>query len=162
MPRPGYFCLAFAFLTGVAGLTASSEPRDDAVAPAGDLDLHYDAEAWDVTSGGTGTHVTCRADGCRGVSLAITVADPDEPPCTEALLTSYWGTEDAKMVRTSALSFIVTTHDFGCRNLAGGAVYACTAHAGKTYLVAAPGDHCQTPWQHDEIVLGVLDGLRPR
>lgn len=130
--------------------------------PVGDLDLHYDPEAWDVTSGETGTHVACRADGCRDVSLTIAVADPAEAPCTEALLTGYWGTEEATKVDTDTLSFIVTTHDLGCRNRAGGPVYACTAHAGKTYFVNAPGDHCQTPWQHEDIVLGVLRGLRPR
>jgi len=161
--------LASCLFLGIVALVASPVGEAPAAAvevmataPVGGLDLLYDPTIWNVTSDERGTQVVCQAHDCRDVYLTITVADPEESPCTEALLTGYWGTDAATTVKANALSFLVTTLDFGCRNLAGGPLYACTAHRDKTYFVAAPGDHCHTPWHHEDIVLGVLQGLRPR
>ena len=62
----------------------------------------------------------------------------------------------------AGLTFLVAEGDFGCRNLAGGPVRACTTHGGKTYLFDAPGQRCHTAWHAGERVNEILQGLRPR
>ena len=62
----------------------------------------------------------------------------------------------------AGLTFLIAEGDFGCRNLAGGPVRACTTYAGKTYMFDAPGQHCHTQYRAAERVNEILRGLEPR
>ena len=156
--------LFIAFLLLAAPVHAKA-PRVNGLAWIGGLELSFDANRWDVNGADTAYDVYCKTPGCAHTSIAITIA-PEAAACApEALVFADADPAFPGRIDTfshAGLTFLIAEGDFGCRNLAGGPVRACTTHGGKTYLFDAPGQHCQTQYKASERVNEILQGLRPR
>ena len=160
--RPLACLIVFLLLAPAAYAQA---PRVNGLAWIGDLELGFDASRWDVNGADTAYDVYCKTPGCANTTIAITIA-PGADACTPEAL-AFADADPAFPGRIdefshAGLTFLVAEGDFGCRNLAGGPVRACTTHGGKTYLFDAPGQHCHTSRQAGEHVNEILQGLRPR
>ncbi len=146
----------------------------EAIARIGDLDLPYDPGRWQVTQSDAATRIICiDRDDCFGARILAGTA-PDEGPesCSETAMQARLrlGPEDigisiGKGLTSSrvvnGLVLYEATADIGCRNLAGGPVFACIHHAGTAYTFDAPGNHCHTHFGHERVVDDLLSGLRP-
>ncbi len=160
--RPLALLVAFLLLAPAAH---AKPPQVNGLAWIGDLELRFDAGRWDVNGAETAYDVYCKAYDCFHTTIAITIIDrPDA--CTPEVLAfkdarpSFPGRTDG--FSHTGLTFLIAEGDFGCRNLAGGPVRACTTYAGKTYLFDAPGQHCHTHFKAPARVDEILQGLRPR
>ncbi len=161
--RPLAFFVALLLLAPAA---YAKPPRTNGVAWVGGLALHFDANRWDVNGANTAYDVYCKTLDCSGTTIAIAIADATATACTPEALT-FKDADPAFRARTdrfghAGLNFLVSEGDFGCRNLSGGPVHACTTYAGKTYMFDAPGQGCKTRAGAAEWVNEILQGLQPR
>ncbi len=161
--RPFAFFIAFLLLAPAAH---AKPPRVNGLAWIGGLELHFDANRWEVNGANSAYDIYCKTYDCFNMTIAVTIADEAAVACTPEAL-KFDEAERARQGRTdrfrqAGLTFLVAEGDFGCRNLAGGPVSACTTYAGKTYMFDAPGQHCHTKWHAAERVNEILRGLRPR
>ena len=161
--RPLAFLIAFLLLAPAA---YAKPPRTNGVAWVGGLALHFDANRWDVNGAKTAYDVYCKTSDCSGTTIAIAIEDAAGAACTPEALT-FKDTDPAFPAQTdrfshAGLSFLISEGDFGCRNLSGGPVRACTTYAGRTYMFDAPGQGCKTRYRAAERVNEILQGLRPR
>ena len=169
MMRPLVFVIALFLLAPAA---YAKPPHVNGVAWIGGLALHFDANRWDVNGAGNAYVVYCKTFDCSGTTIAVTVKDAAVTACTPATLAfDRQPADDATLPVTpgrvdtfshAGLSFLITEGDFGCRNLAGGPVRACTTYGGKTYVFDAPGRSCRTRPDAGERVDAILQGLKPR
>ncbi len=149
-----------------ASAAYAKPPHVNGLAWIGGLALHFDANRWQVNGAGTRYDVFCTAPECAHTTIVITIADAAGTACTPEALAfadarpSFPGHLDE--FSHAGLNFLIVEGDFGCRNLAGGPVHACTTHGGKTYLFDAPGQRCHTRWHASERVNEILQGLSPR
>ncbi len=160
--RPLAFLIAFLLIAPAA---YAKPPRVNGLAWIGGLELSFDASRWDVNGAETAYDVYCKTPDCAHTTIAVTIA-PEADACTPEALTfadarpTFPGRIDK--FSHGGLSFLTAEGDFGCRNLAGGPVRACTAYGGKTYLFDAPGQGCTTAPDASHRVDEILQGLRPR
>ena len=167
--RPLAFLIALLLLAQHA---FAEPPRVNGVVWIGDLELHFDANRWAVNGADTSYDIYCQAAGCSRTTIAINVTDEASVACTPEALTSSNARPSSDAPASfsggvdrfsrAGLTFLVAEGSFGCRNLAGGPVHACTSYSGRTYLFDAPGEGCQTRDHAGKRVNEVLQGLRPR
>jgi hypothetical protein len=158
-----------AFLIALLLLASSAyakPPRVNGVAWIGDLELRFDANRWEVNGADGAYDVYCNARDCNGTWIAIAIAGEGETACTPEALTFEDGLRSSPAstdrFNRAGLTFLVAEGDFGCRNLAGGPVRACTSHDGRTYTLHAPGQQCHTSPHASQFVNEILEGLKPR
>ncbi len=160
--RPFACLIAFLLLAPAA---YAKPPRVNGVAWIGGLELRFDANRWDVNGADDAYDVFCKTAGCAHTAISIDISD-DVNACTPDALTfkDADGASSAPIDKFShaGLTFLISEGDFGCANLSGGPVRACTSHGGKAYLFDAPGQRCQTEYKASERVDEILQGLRPR
>ena len=160
--RPLAFLIALLFLAPAA---YAKPPRVNGVAWIGGLALHFDANRWDVNGALNEYDVFCKTLECEHTTISISVAnEPDA--CAPAAL-AFGDKQPASAGRVdkfshAGLDFLIAEGSFGCNNLAGGPVRACTAYSNKTYLINAPGQGCKTNAHASQYVNEILRGLRPR
>ena len=161
--RPLAILIAVLFLAPAA---YAKPPHVNGLAWIGGLELRFDANRWEVNGAGNAYDVFCSAPDCARTAIAITIAGEADAACAPEALAfadanpAFPGRLDR--FNHAGLAFLVAEGDFGCRNLSGGPVRACTTHDGKTYLFDAPGQHCHTAWHAGERVGEILRGLKPR
>ena len=146
--RPLAFLIAFLLLAPAAH---AKPPRVNGVAWIGGLALHFDANRWDV-NGAESTPTTSIARHATASTRRLPSPSPTRPmpPARRRRLTFEDADPAFRHGRTdtfshAGLTFLVAEGDFGCRNLAGGPVRACTTYAGKTYMFDAPGQQLSHP-----------------
>ena len=160
--RPSAFLAALLLLIPAA---YAKPPHVNGIAWIGSLELHFDANRWDVNGADKAYAIYCKTTDCAHTTIAITITDQPGACTPDALKFKDARPSVPGRIDTfshAGLSFLVSEGSFGCRNLAGGPVHACTSHAGKTYMFDAPGRHCQTQYKASERVNEILRGLRPR
>jgi hypothetical protein len=161
--RPLAILVAFLLLAPAA---YAKSPRVNGLAWIGGLELSFDANRWQVNGADNAYDVFCTAPDCARTAIAITIADEADAACTPEALNP--ADADAPFpwhldrFSHAGLTFLIAEGDFGCRNLSGGPVRACTSHGGKTYLFDAPGQRCHTQSHAGEHVSEILRGMKPR
>ena len=161
--RPLAFLIVLLLLAPAA---YAKPPRVNGLAWIGGLELSFDANRWDVNGADNAYDIFCTAPDCAHTTIAVTIADEADAACTPEALASadadpaFPGHLDR--FSHAGLTFLIAEGDFGCRNLSGGPVHACTTLGGKTYLFDAPGQRCHTQWHAGEHVSEILRGMRPR
>ena len=162
----------------VSPAAADPEPKESqATARIGDLILDYDASRFTVRPVGDRIVIECRDEHryeCRDAFVIIRIVrDIGPESCSpEAMLGHFGlGMDDVDVgigkgsiwqITPNGLDLHAASIDIGCRNAAGGPVFACTRYAGRTYLFDAPGAACRTPYGHASAVVHLLSGVHPR
>lgn len=130
----------------------------------GDLTLHYDASRWLVSGDDTHRAIWRLDTDRRGPTAEITADTAPDAACfrsgTEHGGWRLGGDEAASSEPISGLDLVISTPDLGCRNRAGGPVYACTRHGGRLYRFIAGEHHgCRLPYGFADTALRLLRGL---
>ncbi len=157
---------------GLSSTTLATEPLEmlpdgSARARIGDIKLYHDPKAWRIDGEGDAFAIRCRGPECDGPLMSISIEPADRSACTPGAVVDRshfaypdaWGWQVTRGGGAVGLPVHIATSDWGCRNLAGFPVFACTEHKGRSYWFAAPGDMCQTSRRESQGLRNLLNGL---
>lgn len=116
-------------------ITPAGARAAEATAPIGDLIIRYDQELWEISGSGARYEFRCRGEDCEEPIAEIVVGEDKGRTCDLDAHVDESGFKPVYFEESSGgIELEILAPDLGCRNLAGGPVFACARHGGKVYL----------------------------